>query len=230
MGSDSWQRGAQGLLLDFGAVVSYSIFEIIGSVERRFALEAGSLGWRGPLEPAADPLWQTMQLDEISERQYWETRALELSAKIGRPLSVRDFMVAAYELPQSQIIRPCVSQAVSAARDAGKRVGLLTNELELFHGKPWMNGLDVLRDMDFIIDATHTHILKPDPRAYRLAIDAMALPAEEIVFVDDQKRNADGARQAGMIDIHFDVAQPEASIQRALARLGLADAQKGEWH
>ena len=37
--------------------------------------------------------------------------------------------------------------------------------------------IDVLRELDAVVDATHTKILKPDPRAYQLALDALGVPA-----------------------------------------------------
>jgi len=212
---------AQGLLLDFGAVISFSVFEIIHEVEAALGLPAGGLGWRGPLQPDADPLWQMMQRDEITEREYWELRAEECGRKVGRKMSVLDFMIAAYNLPQEQIIRPGLVSAIEAVRRAGKRVGVLTNELELFHGRRWMDGLQVLRQMDFIVDATHTHILKPAPGAYQLAVQAMGQPAQRIVFLDDQQRNVEGACRAGLIGLHFDVSRPERCIRQAMQCLGL---------
>jgi hypothetical protein len=35
----------------------------------------------------------------------------------------------------------------------------------LFYGPETTENLDILNLMDCLIDATHTHILKPDPRA-----------------------------------------------------------------
>jgi putative hydrolase of the HAD superfamily len=42
------------------------------------------------------------------------------------------------------------------------------------------------------------------------------------VFVDDQKRNADGGVKAGMRVVHFDVLNPAASFAHARALLGLS--------
>lgn len=221
MPPDMPRAPAAGLLLDFGSVISYSIFEIMGEVEEGLGLQPGTLGWRGPLDPEADNLWRKMQRDEITERDYWAQRAEEAGARAGKPLSVLDFMVGAYNLPQEKIVRPEMAEAVTVARRAGKRVGVLTNELELFHGKPWMDSLSILRAMDCMVDATHTHILKPDPRAYLLAIEAMGVPAGQIVFLDDQMRNVEGARRAGLIGIHFDVRTPDTSLGQAMDLLGL---------
>ncbi|RVD36503.1 HAD family phosphatase, partial [Mesorhizobium sp. M4A.F.Ca.ET.020.02.1.1] len=50
---------------------------------------------------------------------------------------------------------------------------------------------------------------------------ALHLPLSACVFVDDQKRNVDGAIAAGMPTVHFDVARPARSYAEALAHFGL---------
>lgn len=61
----------RGLLLDFGAVISRSLFECHRDTERQLGLPAGTLTWLGPLDPSTDPLWRALQRQQISERDYW---------------------------------------------------------------------------------------------------------------------------------------------------------------
>jgi putative hydrolase of the HAD superfamily len=69
-----------------------------------------------------------------------------------------------------------------------------------------MDRLDILKELDSIVDGTHTHIFKLDSRAYALACRALDLPPpEEIVFVDDQPRNIEGGCRAGLDALQFDV-------------------------
>src|SRR5690242_17483615 len=51
----------QALVLDFGGVISRTLFETHALTEAALGLEAGTLGWRGPFAPETDPLWQSMQ-------------------------------------------------------------------------------------------------------------------------------------------------------------------------
>ena len=51
--------------------------------------------------------------------------------------------------------------------------------------------LDILKEIDSIVDATHTHILKPDSRAYELGCEALGLSPEQVLFVDDQPGNVE---------------------------------------
>jgi putative hydrolase of the HAD superfamily len=51
--------------------------------------------------------------------------------------------------------------------------------------------------------------------------EALGLSAGECVFVDDQKRNADGGVKAGMRVVHFDVLHPQTSFDVAARLLQL---------
>ena len=46
-------------------------------------------------------------------------------------------------------------------------------------------------------------VRKPDPRAYEALSDALGVPPEATVFVDDAARNVDAAREAGFKAIHM---------------------------
>jgi HAD superfamily hydrolase (TIGR01509 family) len=48
---------------------------------------------------------------------------------------------------------------------------------------------------------------KPDPRIYAANLEALGLPAEQTVFVDDFERNVQGARRVGMSAILFQSSQ-----------------------
>ena len=45
--------------------------------------------------------------------------------------------------------------------------------MELFCGPQVHDEVALLKDMDCIVDATHTKILKPDPRAYVTAANGL---------------------------------------------------------
>jgi putative hydrolase of the HAD superfamily len=209
------------LLLDFGSVVGLSLFEDLGAIERAFALPAGTLDWSGPLEGRDDPLWRAMQAGELTERDYWHRRAEELGARVGRPLDVVGMIRAAREHDPDGCVRPEARALIDAARAAGRRVGLLTNELVLFYGEALARRLRVLDAFDTIVDGTWTRILKPDPRAYRMACVALDAAPADVVFVDDQRRNVDGALACGLQAIHLDVNRPRDAFDEAARRLGL---------
>jgi len=92
----------------------------------------------------------------------------------------------------------------------------------LFYGKGFTKRFPLLSDFEVVIDATYTGILKPDSRAYQLCLDALKLPADQCVFVDDQRRNIDGAERVGMSAVHFDVREPKKSYAEVLVKLGIS--------
>ena len=216
------QARPKALLLDFGSVISVSVFERHRDTEALLGLPAGSLGWMGPMAPDTDPLWQAMQRDEITERNYWESRARELGEAVGEPgWDVLTMLTRVRQTDPNAVVRPRMKTLIRQARALGIRVGILSNELELFYGKEFLSRMDILGEMEVIVDATHNHILKPDPRAYALAVEALALKPEEILFVDDQFRNIAGAVKAGLQTQYFDLRDISGNIAAVAARLGL---------
>ena len=216
---------AAALVLDFGGVITRMLFETHALSERALGLPRGTLTWRGPFDPSTDPLWQDMQADKLSERDYWMTRTREVGRLVGEDWdSMQTFVQRARGADVQAMIRPEAVAAIEAAKAAGKRLALLSNELDLFYGSDLRQRLPLLQHFEVIVDATYTGILKPDLRAYATVTQALGLPASECVFVDDQKRNADGGLKAGMQVVHFDVLQPALSFRQALALLGEAAA------
>lgn len=214
--------GAKALVLDFGGVVSKTMFETHALSEKALGLPAGTLGWQGPFDPVNDPLWQKMQRDEISERDYWHRRTSEVASLLGEEWTeMQTFVQRARGADPDAIVRPEARRAISAIHAAGYRLAVLSNELDLFYGADFRRKLPMLDVFELIVDATYTGILKPDPRAYQMVSDGMNLPLSACVFVDDQLRNITGAQRAGMRTVHFDVTNPEKSYAEALNYFGL---------
>lgn len=215
-------RPAEALVLDFGGVVTRTLFETHALTERALGLAPGTLGWRGPFDPSSDPLWQSMQDDEISERDYWARRTREVGRLVGEDWDAMEhFVRRARGADPEAVIRPEAENAIRLAHARGVRLAILSNELDLFYGADFRRRLPLLELFETIVDATHTGILKPDPRSYATVLEALALPAGACIFVDDQKRNVEGAAVAGMNAIHFDVRHPAESYAQALALLGV---------
>lgn len=210
------------LMLDFGCVIAKSIFEIVEPFESGLGLPSGTLTWRGPLDLDTDPLWRAMLAKEMTERQYWERRANEISSLIGETWTPLDLMTRASDVVGAAQFRPEIEDLVKDARSAELRVGVLTNELELFHGRAWMDTVPALRLVDAIVDATHTKILKPDRRAYEMGVAALDAEPRRTLFVDDQVHNVEGARAAGIPAVHFDIRRPDEAIREIRFRLALA--------
>ena len=212
----------RALILDFGGVISRTLFETHDLSEKALGLPNGSLTWQGPFAPEADPLWRAMQADEISERDYWKSRTAEVAKLVGQNWNeMSDFVRAARGADPDAVIRPEFRTTIAACKAAGVRLAILSNELDLFYGADFREKLPFLKDFEVIVDATYTGILKPDARAYELVLQELGLPAADSVFVDDQLRNIKGAEALGLPAVHFDVMAPSQSYAEALRLLDL---------
>jgi putative hydrolase of the HAD superfamily len=216
-----------GLLLDVGAVIVRTPFELHRVAERRYGLVAGSLGWMGPHDPSSDPLWRSMQAGHLSELDYWRCRAEETERLAGRRGGLQEYMAMCFGGPQTEFVRPETEALVADARAAGLKIGVLTNETELLQGRAWIERVDVFRSVDALVDASVTGIMKPAPAAYGLALDALRLAAEQVLFVDDQPKNVVGAEAVGIAAVRFDPTDVDASIAAIRHRLGLNRAEVG---
>ncbi|AXF85997.1 Phosphatase [Ephemeroptericola cinctiostellae] len=213
----------KALVLDFGGVISRTLFETHDLTEVALNLPRGTLTWQGPFDPANDILWTDMQADKITERDYWMARTTQVGELIGQNWTMmEEFVQAARGAEPELIIRPEAVAAIQAAKAAGCRLAILSNELDLFYGQDFSKRLPLLKAFDVVVDATYTHILKPDARAYATCIEALGIEANDCIFVDDQLRNIKGGLAAGMQCVHFDVMQPKKSYADALSLLGVA--------
>jgi putative hydrolase of the HAD superfamily len=218
---------AQALVLDFGGVISRMLFETHHLTEQALGLTPGTLTWKGPFDTVSDPLWQAMQAEQLSERDYWMVRTREVGRLVGEDWdSMETFVQRARGADVEAVIRPEAVSIIHAAKAAGKQLAILSNELDLFYGNDFRNRLPLLQLFDVIVDATHTGILKPDPRAYAAVTDALGLSPAECVFVDDQKRNSDGGERAGMQVVHFNVLEPQASFDATSRLLALPTIER----
>ena len=211
----------RGLLLDVGGVLIRTPFELLDSTERRVGLAPGALGSRGLFAAEPDEAFARVASGELTERAYWEQRAEDASPLLGTAPDTRSLMQALFDHPPAEIVRPDAAALLADARAAGLRTGLLTNDLYDFHGDDWVAGIPVFHTVDVLVDVSQHGVLKPDPRAYRLGIEAMGLEAEELLFLDDQPVNAAAARTAGLAVIQIDVTAPGEGFAKARAALGM---------
>lgn len=208
----------EALLLDFGGPLLRTPFELLRATERRLGLPRLTFDWRGPFDPDGDPLWRELRSGMMSEPEYWAIRAAEFAMVTGRS-GVRAMMRELFAGGEDEVVRSEAVAAVRAARTLGCRVGVLSNDLTQFHDAEWLAGIQVLTELDAVVDATRLGVRKPDPAAYRAALDVLGVTAPETVFVDDQPVNVDGAGAIGLLAVLFDVIRPAESYAQVLALL-----------
>jgi putative hydrolase of the HAD superfamily len=208
----------KALLFDFGGVISKTLFETHHLTEAALGLAPGTLTWRGPFDPSSDRLWQKMQADEITEREYWLRRSAEVGELLGEQWhDMQTLVKRARGADPDLIVRPEVSALVKEAKSKGLRLAILSNELDMFYGAALRQRLSLLKNFELIVDATYTGILKPDARAYQTCLDGLRLAPEQCLMIDDQNRNVQGARVLGIASVAFDVLAPGKSCAQIRA-------------
>ncbi|MEY2444544.1 MAG: putative hydrolase of the superfamily [Ilumatobacteraceae bacterium] len=197
-------------LLDIGGPVLLTPFELVDKAEQTL----GAMPWRGPFDHASDHEYVRWQRGEITERDYWTVRADAYG------LDIHGLMRHFYEPAGDYLVRPEMVDLIIRHRAAGRIVGVLTNDMNAFHGAEWKDGISVIKEFDFIVDGSITGYLKPDPRAFRLALDAFGNPdPASVVFVDDQRSNLRGAEAVGITTVFFDPTDPTGSLELIEAAL-----------
>ena len=212
----------QGLLLDIGGVVHNTGVRMVGRLAEREPAMWPVIEEIGGIGSDRDELWQRMLRRQVSEREYWAQRAAELGAAVGEAWDTRALMDRFYQLPEQEWLCAPTIELMTDAKAAGLRLGALTNDMTAFHGGEWVARQEHLKLFDVIVDASLTGVLKPDPAAFRGGIEALGLPAEQIVFLDDMPWNVEGARQAGLtaVRVPWDDPGPAIDIARELLGLG----------
>ena len=140
--------------------------------------------------------WIQAQCGDITEDQYWS----DIQNRLGLDeQSLRSLRVDFYAGDRANTV---VTEVIRRLRSQYKQA-ILSNAPLSLHAD--------LRDRFHIAGLFHVivasaviRVMKPDPRAYGAALEALGLRADETVFIDDLLPNIDAARRLGMHVIHFD--------------------------
>ena len=93
-------------------------------------------------------------------------------------------------------------------------VAVLSNSDKLNSDLYWQRGW--YAPFSVVVLSHELHMLKPDRPIYDHILHQLKLPAQECVFIDDQKMNLDTAKQLGMRVIHHKSAQQTEKMLRKL--------------
>jgi glucose-1-phosphatase len=111
---------------------------------------------------------------------------------------------------------PGVNDLLASAKKCAA-IGCLSNTNEL-HWKRMVSTMDFIHLFDFTFPSHLTGRLKPDSDAYVLAAAQIGIQPDEVLFLDDNRINIEGAKKAGMdaVEVHG-----VSEAQAHLASIGL---------
>lgn len=102
-------------------------------------------------------------------------------------------------------------------RDAGRKIGILTNNVREFR-EWWWPLMDFETIFDVIVDSHEVGMRKPNPAIYQLTMTRLGADPSRTAFLDDLEANVHAARALGMHGIHVgEDSGPAIEIARRLA-------------
>jgi putative hydrolase of the HAD superfamily len=202
-----------GLLLDVGGV----ILDPWQALDAYATATGIPVPGRGPADPERDPLWRKKLSGTLTLHGYWDNVARRTGHDTWRSM-FRSIM----DLVPDELFDRDAFRLMHDARAAGRRVGVLSNDAYTIHSRAFFDGRPAFRELDAFVDASDIGVSKPDPDAYLAAAEALGLPAERIVFLDDAEENVEGARAVGMLGIQVDAGAAATAFDKTRAVLGLA--------
>lgn len=181
--------GYQGLLVDFGGVLTNSPFESFRAFCELEGLEPDIIGRRFREDRACRQLLIGLETGQMDEQDF----EVQFAAVLG--VSAPDLIGRLFA--GSQPDQPMVD-AVARARAAGVRTGLISNSW----GTSRYDRGQLTELFDGVVISGDVGMRKPTPEIYVLGAERIGLDPGSCIFVDDLPFNLDPAAGLGMATVH----------------------------
>jgi putative hydrolase of the HAD superfamily len=193
-----------GLLVDFGGVLTTNVFESFADFCRDEVLPPDSVRDRFMHDHEARELLGGLETGHVSEPDFEAAFAALLGVEPAG-LIARLF---ARMRPDERMF-----DGVAAARRAGVRTGLVSNSW----GEQGYDRSRFAELFDAVVISGEIGIRKPAPEIYALAAERLGREPERCVFVDDLAGNLKPARAIGMATVlHRDAETTLAELEEHL--------------
>lgn len=198
------------VLFDVGGVVVDSPLHEIARFEQERGLPANAVN-QVVVTSGATGAWSRLECGELTVESFCAPFEADCRAA-GFTIDAAALMtrIAAATQP-----RPRMIAAIRRLRDAGLRVGALTNN--------WKRDgqTSPVREMfDVFVESCVVGLRKPDPRIYEIACRELGASPPATIFLDDIGRNLKTARALGMTTIKVD--DPESALRELEALVGVS--------
>jgi epoxide hydrolase-like predicted phosphatase len=206
------ERDRRGLLVDFGGVLTTSVWDSFADFCRSRGLATDAVRGMFRSDPTALSELRELETGRMPEDEFERRFAERLGLEEAGGLIEAMF----HGMRPSE---PMVD-AVRSARASGVRTGLVSNSWSTSH-----YDRDSLAELfDAIVISGEVGLHKPQPEIYLLAARQLELDPSRCVFVDDLRENCDGAEAVGMTAVlHREV---DATVDRLQELLGFSVAAR----
>ena len=205
----------EAVVFDFGGVFTTSPFSGLHAwhVERGLDPEQGLRLVFGPYDQDTDHPWHRLERGEVALMAAAE-QIKAVAAEEGLELELSEMFGA---MGGSDGVRTDMVDLVLDLRARGYRTALITNNIKEF-ADGWRAMIPVDDMFEHVVDSSAVGMRKPDPRIYRLALDALGVEPAASVFLDDAEGNLVAARALGMrtVLVEDDHTGAVAELERLL--------------
>src|SRR5487761_2508476 len=199
----------EAVIWDFGGVLTSSPFEAFARFETERGLPADIIR-RTNAANHLENAWAKFERAELDIEAFDQLFAAESQA-LGAEVRGRDVLPLL-----SGNLRPEMVEALKRVKTRLK-TGCITNNLPAI-GSASGRSLyvaEVMALFDHVIESAKIGLRKPDPRIYRMMVDALGVDPTACVYLDDLGVNLKPAREMGMTTIKVvNAAQALASWKR----------------
>ena len=187
----------EAVIFDFGGVITSSPFEAFARFETEHGLPADIIR-RTNAANHLDNAWDRFERAEVDLATFDALFAAE-SRALGAEVRGRDVLPLL-----SGDLRPAMVEALKTIK-ANFKTGCITNNLpNNAIGSASGRGLyvaEVMALFDHVIESAKIGLRKPDPKIYRMMIEALDVDPKNCIYLDDLGVNLKPAREMGMTTI-----------------------------
>jgi putative hydrolase of the HAD superfamily len=209
-------RRFTAVIFDFGGVITSSPFDAFQRLEAERGLPRDFIRRINATNPDTNA-WARLERSEIDLGTFDALFAEEAEA-FGHNLPGDEVLKVL-----SGEVRPEMVAALDRLTAAGYRLGCITNNMR-GEGGPGMTRNEaastrhaqIFARFEHVVESARAGVRKPDPRIYAMMCEALAVPPEACVYLDDLGINCKPAAAMGMHAIKV------TSGAQALAQLGEA--------
>ncbi|RDK02742.1 HAD family hydrolase [Paraburkholderia lacunae] len=202
---------------DFGGVLSPPIDELYTVYQRKTGVSRVEM--EAAMAEVARPLGvhflAPIELAMITQRE-WAKGMREALTRLYPDLDISrcNFDNHGEQWFQDHRVNPGVVELVTEMKEAGFKVGILTNNvIEWEYSWRTMVGLDHL--VDLVVDSCKVRMRKPEPRIFALSAERARSQPSECALIDDLDENCAAARACGWEAVVFrDAAQTAAELRQ----------------
>lgn len=136
------------------------------------------------------------------DRGVWTEEQLKAGFVAPAPDYEKEILEAYERAGEALTKRPYAAEWISSLKDRGYQVLYLSNWSDHMFERAGDN-LSFLPLFDGGIFSCRARMIKPDPAIYQLLCDTYHLEPARCVFIDDNQKNVEAARDFGIPSVHF---------------------------